>query len=147
MRITANGYFRNHGSKLLAENDLAAAVISQTSSMGEYIPRDKAQLHVIANDDLDKGGLIISMVITDVTIQSSSTYRLAIRFTLSDIFTLFWLGFKERSLNFIFQRKAHLVQPETSTNQPSMSPPPPPPSPVLPQAVIEAARRAPPPLA
>ena len=44
-------------------------------------------------------------IITRIEAQMQGNYRLEIRLTLSDILTLFWIAFKDKALQAIFQNK------------------------------------------
>jgi hypothetical protein len=100
MRVSVNGYERDHGSKILVEKDLADAAVETGTYSHCY--RDKAIIHTWTSEFGESDISVIARV--NATMQGN--YKLEIRFTLSDIFRLFWLGFKDKALQFAFQSKA-----------------------------------------
>ncbi len=111
MRVTVNGYHRDHGSKTLIEKDLADVAVENNEYSYYYCPYDRP---IIRTQTTEPGDPHISIV-TRVNTTLQGNYRLEIRLTLSDILTLFWLGFKDKALQFAFQNKAKLTETATPT--------------------------------
>ena len=111
MRVTVNGYHRDHGSKTLIEKDLTEVAVENNDYSYYYCPYDRPIIRTKATGQGDSHISIVARVTT--TLQGN--YRLEIRLTLSDILTLFWLGFKDKALQFAFQNKAVPTEAGTST--------------------------------
>jgi hypothetical protein len=109
MRVSANGYYRDHGSKTLVEEELADVAIENYVYIPCYV--DKTIIHTRTNE---LGDSYIS-IITRVNATMQGNYRLEIRLTLSDILTLFWIGFKDKALQVVFQDKTSPTPSGTST--------------------------------
>ncbi len=106
MRVSVNGYHRDHGSKILIEKSLADVAVENH----DYCPYDRP----IIRTKTTEGDSYVSIV-NRVNTTLQGNYRFEIRLTLSDILTLFWLGFKDKALQFAFQNKANLIETATPT--------------------------------
>ena|ERR1039458_9455113 len=102
MRVTVNGYHRDHGSKTLIEKDIADVTVDNNDYSYYYCPYDRPIIRTTTTGSGDSNISIVARINT--TLQGN--YRFEIRLTLTDIFTLFWLGFKDKALEVVFQRKA-----------------------------------------
>ena len=109
MRVSVNGYYRNHGSKTLVEEELADVDVKNNMYIPDYC--DNPTIYTRINDFGDSYISILSHV--NATMQGN--YRLEIRLTLSDILTLFWIGFKDKALQVVFQIKTSPTQSGTLT--------------------------------
>jgi hypothetical protein len=109
MRVSVNGYYRNHGSKTLVEEELADVDVKNNMYIQDYC--DNPTIYARTNDLGDSYISIMSHV--NATMQGN--YRLEIRLTLSDIRTLFWIGFKDKALQVVFPNNTSLTQSRTST--------------------------------
>jgi hypothetical protein len=107
MRVSVNGYHRDHGSKILVEGDLTAAEVTPYP----YCYSNRMVIQSKANDDLGESYVSI---IARVQAVMQGTYKLEIRLTLGDVLKLFWIGFKERTFQSIFQVKSNVLQSDTS---------------------------------
>ena len=104
MRVSLNGYERDHGTKVLLETDLAEVDVVDYP----YCYRDRAVVYRRKGDPL--GESFVS-VIARVNVKMQGSYKLEIRLTMSDILTLFWNGYKDRVFQTIFGISSNLPQP------------------------------------
>ena len=119
MRVTVNGYHRDHGSKILIDKDLSDVSVDNNDYSYHYCPYDRPIIRTHAADNTTELGDSHISIVTRVNTTLQGNYRFEIRLTLSDIVTLFWLGFKDKALDKVlqlaFQNKAKLTETATPT--------------------------------
>jgi hypothetical protein len=95
MRISASGYFRDHGSRVLAEGELADTDVT----MNEHLfPKMGFRIQY---KDSGLGDRYISIA-TRINVSMQGNYKLEVRFTMSDILKIFWICFKDKALRTVF---------------------------------------------
>jgi hypothetical protein len=95
MRISTSGYYRDHGSRVLAEGELDNADV-----MGNEYGCPEVGFR-IQHKDNGIGDCYLSIV-TRVNVSMQGNYKLEVRFTLSDILKMFWICFKDKALQIAF---------------------------------------------
>jgi len=107
MRVSARGYFRDHGSMSLIEVDLSKLDVYPR----EFCPENQATIWNRTSELEDSSVSII----TRVNVIMQGNYRFEIRLTLSDILSLFWIAFKDKALQVVFQSRAETPNPESAS--------------------------------
>jgi hypothetical protein len=95
MRISTSGYYRDHGSRVLAEGELGNADVTGN----EYTCPEVG--FGIQHKDNGLGDCHLSIV-TRINVTMQGNYRFEVRFTLSDILKMFWICFKDKALQIAF---------------------------------------------